>query len=230
MNGMVKISARITAIEMRTSGHSYNYIAPKVGVSKGTLSVWLADVPYSPNKETQARIGRARAASGAIKSKLKQDSLRRAHMEALKDIGKFSKRDLFMIGLGLYIGEGAKSINQTVFVNANPAIMRFMVKWFTEALGLRIEHLRARIHTYPDCDIDEGLQFWSQATGVPRDQFFKPSIDTRPNKKIKKNGKLPHGTMHLSVNSLGNKLFGVFLARRIMACMNIILENKAGLV
>lgn len=227
---MVKVSAKATAIAMRQAGHSYNYIAPKVGVSKGTLSVWLANIPYSPNKETLERIGRALAASGAAKSKLKQDSLRKAHVKALADIGELSRRDLFMIGLGLYIGEGAKSINQTVFVNANPTIVRFMVKWFTEALGLQIENLRARIHTYPDCDVNEGLRFWSQTTQIPRDQFLKSIIDTRPNKKIKKNGKLPHGTIHLSVNSLGEARFGVFLARRIMACMDIVLENNAGLV
>ena len=155
----MKVHAKARAIELRTAGHSYNYIAPLVGVSKSTLSAWLATVPYTPNAETCDRIGKALAASGAAKAKLKQNSLEMAWREALSIIGKCSKRDLFMAGLGLYIGEGSKTTNQTVFVNANPAIVRFMVRWFIETLNLKIENIRIRIHLYPDSDIQNSIKF-----------------------------------------------------------------------
>ncbi|MEK7480234.1 MAG: hypothetical protein AAB665_03030 [Patescibacteria group bacterium] len=221
----------MAAIELRKAGHSYNHIAASVGVSKGTLAVWLADIPYTPNLETIERIGKARAASGEVKSRLKRESFRRAREEASADIKAISHRDLFMLGLGLYIGEGAKSTSQTCFVNSNPAIVNLLIKWFIKAVGLKKENLRIRLHTYPDCNEEKSLQFWSETTTIPESQFLKTIVDWRKDKKAFKSGKLPHGTAHLSVNSLGEKRFGVFLARKIMAWSDEVLGTKnAGVV
>ena len=228
---MTKIHAKTTAIELRRAGHSYNYIAPKVGVSKGTLAVWLADVPYTPNTETLNRIGKARAASGEVKSRLKRESFQRAREEARAEIQTLSRRDLFMLGLGLYIGEGAKSTQQTCFVNSNPAIISLLIKWFVKAVGLKKDNLRMRLHIYPDCSEEKSLQFWSEATTISRSQFLKTSVDWRKDKKAFKSGKLPHGTAHLSINGLGDKRFGVFLARKIMAWSDEVLGTRnAGVV
>ena len=215
--------ARISAIELRKAGHSYNYIAKVARVSKGTLAVWLADIPYTPNDETVERIGKARAASGEAKSRLKRESFQRARSEAKTDISAFSRRDLFMLGLGLYIGEGAKSTQQIRFVNSNPAIINFMIKWFIKAVGLRKDNLKIRLHIYPDSDEEQSLQFWSEKTTIPMSQFQKTVVDWRKDKKALKSGKLPHGTVHLSVNGLGEKRFGVFLARKILAWSDLVL-------
>ena len=222
---MVKIVAKETAKQLRHEGYSYNLIAPRVGVSKSTLSVWLADIQYSPNAETLARIGKARATSGEVKSKLKRESLALAYNVARRDIGIKSKRDLFMVGLGLYMGEGTKSIQETRFVNANPKMILFMVKWFTQSLKIPKENLRVRLHLYPDSEKEACIRYWSKILNLPEKQFMKSMIDHRIDKKRKKVGKLPYGTAHLKVNSLGNKSFGVFLARKLMSCMDIIFES-----
>ncbi|OHB18859.1 MAG: hypothetical protein A2854_03325 [Parcubacteria group bacterium RIFCSPHIGHO2_01_FULL_56_18] len=229
---MVKTHARFLAIEMRKAGHSYNYIAPKVGVSKSTLSIWLADVPYTPNLATINRIGKARAASVEVKRRLKQETFERAKKEAQNDVQSVSTRDLFMLGLGLYIGEGAKSPSATSFVNSNLAIMNLIIRWFTESIGLPKRNLRMRLHVYPDTDQEQSLEFWSSQTGLSEDQFFRPVVDVRKDKKANKSGKLPYGTAHLTVKSLGEKRFGVFLARKILAWSDRVLgtEEIAGLV
>ena len=228
---MTKVHAKTAAIELRKAGNSYNHIATSVGVSKGTLAVWLADVPYAPNLETIERIGKARATSGQVKSRLKRESFQRARVEAHADIRVFSRRDLFMLGLGLYIGEGAKSTQQTGFVNSNPAIINLIIKWFIKAVGLKKENLRMLLHIYPDCNEEESLQFWSDATTIPRSQFLRTVVDWRKDKKAFKSGKLPHGTAHIRVNSLGEKRFGVFLARKILAWSDEVLGTKnAGVV
>jgi len=223
---MTKTSLRLAAVELRKSGHSYNRIAELLGVSKSSLSSWLSDVPYTPNEETVTRIGKALAASGEAKSKLKRESILMARDVARKDIGKLTRRDFFMLGLGLYIGEGMKSTQITRFVNSNPAIMRLIVRWFMKVLGLRRENLRVRIHLYPDCNEEESKRFWAQEVGIPLGQFQKTQIDRRINKRSTNSGKLPHGTAHLSINSLGEKRFGVFLARRILAWSDIVLGTS----
>lgn len=229
---MTKVHAKIQARQLREAGHSYNYIAKTVAVSKGTLGLWLSNIPYTPNNETVKRIGKARAASGEAKSKIKRKSIMLARAEAEEELGIISKRDLFMLGLGLYIGEGAKSISRVSIANSNSAVISLMVRWLTEVLGLNVRNLRLCIHIYPDCNEEESLQYWSKASTIPRSQFRKTSIDRRTDKKVIKVGKLPHGTAHLIVNSLGEKRFGVFLARKISAWCDKALEveNNAGVV
>lgn len=224
---MTKVHAKAIAIELRKAGHSYNYIAPIAGVSKSTLGVWLANIPYTPNAETIARIGNARAASGAAKNRIKRESIMMARAEALKELGKITGRDLFMLGLGIYIGEGAKSTAMVQIANSNPLVILLMVRWLTEVLGLSKKNLRLCMHLYPDCDVEASLQYWSRMTTIPRSQFRKTSIDRRTDKKNVKAGKLPHGTAHLIVNSLGEKRFGVFLSRKIGAWCNEVLRIKS---
>lgn len=229
---MAKPSAKLSAIELRKAGYSYSHIAESVGVSKSTLASWLAHVPYKPNAETISRIGKARAASGAAKSLLKRESIARARAEAAKEIGKLSRHDVFYVGLGLYIGEGAKSLENNRFTNANPAVMRFMIRWYTEALGLKRESLKIRLHIYPDNDEETCITFWSQAVRLPRKQFLKTQVDWRKNKKLVKVGKTPYGTAHLTAMSMGEKRFGVYLARKLLAWSDKVLDTDsfAGLV
>jgi hypothetical protein len=229
---MTKLYTRIQAQQMREAGHSYNYISQMTKVSKGTLTVWLADVPYVPNLETIERIGKARAASGQAKGRLKRESIASAKEEALVEMAEVSGRDLFMLGLGLYIGEGVKSHSSVGFANANPAVMNLIIRWLVEVLNLPKSHIRLRLHLYPDSDEAASLQYWSEMTTIPLSQFQKTSFDWRTDKKTTKAGKLPHGTAHLVVRSLGEKKFGVFLSRKIQAWSAQVLkqEDIAGVV
>ncbi len=222
---MIREHTKLKAIKLRKMGHSYNYIAGVANVSKSTLSDWLGRIPYTPNQETIERIGKARAASGAAKSKIKRESILLATREAYRELGEVSHRDLFMLGLGLYIGEGSKTAEITRFVNSDPPVMNLMIRWFTKALGLPKRNLRIRLHLYPDCNEGQSLQFWSKVTTIPIRQFQKTSFDRRVDKKVAKSGKLLHGTAHLSVNSLGQKRFGVFLFRKIVAWSELVLRK-----
>ncbi len=223
---MTKYLIKEKAIRLRKEGYSYNYIAEKVGVSKGTLSCWLAEILYTPNEETISRMGKARAKSGEIKSLQKLNSIKMARSEAKQEVGFVNKRDLFMLGLALYIGEGSKSYGIVRIINANPDVIIFMIKWFKEIFGMSDKNFVIRLHLYPDNDEKACLSFWGKETGLPASQFQKTQIDMRKNKKLSKRGKLPHGTAHLSVKSCGNKRFGVFLARKIEAWTKEVFDLK----
>ncbi len=221
---MVKMVAKFKAIEMRKDGHSYAHIAKQVGVSKSTVSIWVQRVPYIPNQETLDRISRAVMAMKAAQSAKKQKSFKKAKEEATLDIGNLTRRDIFMLGLGLYIGEGTKSTQETTFVNANVTVMRFVVRWLHDALGVGKKHIRIRLHLYPDSDIRVCEDFWASQLRIPLEQFSPPVIDRRENKRKSNAGKLPYGTAHLTVRSLGEERFGVFLARKIRAWSERVLE------
>jgi hypothetical protein len=188
---MAKLAAKQIAYDLRSAGHSYNHIARIVRVSKSTLGLWLADVPYTPNAETIERIGRARAASNAAMALKKRESISKAKKEAISEIGELARRDLFMLGLGLYIGEGTKSSQSTRFVNANPFVLRFIIRWFVKALGISIRQMRMRLHIYPDSDDRHCIEYWSNFTNIPKEQFFKSVIDIRQNKKPRNTANYP---------------------------------------
>lgn len=223
---MIRLSDKRVAIELREQGYSYNLIAEKLRVSKSTLSGWLAEVPYSPNEEVVKRIGKARAFAGKRKSEEKRKSIETATALALKDIGVLSKRDIFMLGIGLYIGEGAKSTTLIRFTNANPRIVVLAMRWFEEICGVSKNNFSLRLYLYPDNDPQACIAYWSRETKLPESQFSKIWVDRRVNKKMAKRGKLPYGTAHLSVNSKGNILLGAFLRRRIDGWMAYVLGEK----
>ena len=137
------------------------------------------------------KIVRARVASGIAKRRIKEESLRQARLLAEGDIGTLSKRDIFMLGLGLYVGEGSKTSNAVRLSNSNPAIIRFSVRWFIETCGLAKENLRIRIHLYPDSDENVCKRYWSKITGLPLNQFQRTSFDVRTGKKIEKRENTP---------------------------------------
>lgn len=200
-------------------------ISEKVGITKSTLSDWLGKISYKPNKETIDRIGRGRAQSARTNATMKQKSFDDARMVAITDIGaSLSRRDVMMLGLGIYIGEGSKSHGIVRMTNANPLIIRATMRWFKEFFGLYDKNFALRIHVYPDTNIKQALHFWSRSTGLPLTQFHKTHVDIRTNKKMAKRGKLPFGTAHLHVRSLGKKEFGIFLSRRINAMIDKVLQ------
>ncbi len=215
---------RDKVFKLRKEGNSYKYISEKTGISKSTLSGWLFDVPYTPNETTIERIGEARAASGRAKARIKIESIEKAGEEAKKDIGELTKRDLFMLGIGIYIGEGTKTHNIVRVINSDPKIIKFTVKWFKEVCGLSTENFRIRLFLYPDNNVKQCIKFWSEISGIPIKQFQKTHIDERKDKKIFKRGKLPYGTAHLGIKSNGKKEFGVFLARKINAWIGEVLK------
>lgn len=211
------------AIQLRKEGYSYNYIVKYVPVAKSTLSEWLQNIPFVPNQHTIETIGNARIASGLYKHGIKMKSLEEAGLEAKKIIPTLSERDVMMLGLGIYIGEGGKTEDITRIINSDPRIIKLTLKWWQTSFGIDMKQVMIRLYLYPDSKEDECIQYWSTNTGISKTNFHPSTIDRRINKKESKHGKLPFGTAHVTVNSLGNKKHGSYLHRLIMALINIVL-------
>jgi hypothetical protein len=214
------------AIKLRKEGYSYSYIKDKTGYSQGTLSYHLAHIPYEPNAETQRRIGKALSAAIQRKAKKKRDSIHNAHADARAHIGKITERDLLMLGIGLYLGEGSKTQDIIRVVNTNPRILRVCMAWF-RYLGLSESNFMIRLHVYPDTSIHEAEAYWMKSLGISCAQFQPVTIDHRANKDRKRNGIHPYGTAHLTIRANGNKAFGVTLSRLIGGYMEEVLEYAA---
>lgn len=215
---MKPLTLKEKAIAYRKQGYSYNMILGKMNIllSKSTLSNWLHEIPYKPNKTVIKRIGLARLRSALYKHNQKISEIEKIKIIAKKEIGELGRRDLWMLGLGLYLGEGSKLYERVRLINSDPQIIKIAIKWFRDMCGLENKNIIPCIHLYPDIDIKEALYYWSKITNIPIDQFGKTQIDSRKNKSEKKKRKLPYGTLHLQIRSNGRKEFGKNLHRRIM--------------
>lgn len=200
---------------MRNEGYSYSLIKQKLGVSKSTLSEWFRNHPYSPNLEVLTRIKSGPIKSAEKRHNQKVKDIEQARQNGVCELGELSQRDLWMLGLGLYIGEGSKSYEIIRIINSNPAVIKMAVCWFKNICGLTTDNITAAIHLYPDNDEKLCLKFWQNVTGLPQSNFRKTQIDYRKDKKAIKNQKLPYGTAHITIISNGNPEKGVKLYRKI---------------
>ena len=203
------------AIQYRRQGYSYSMISEKLGLSKSTLSNWLKEIPYKPNSKVLKRIQLAPAKSAEVVHNRKVANIVRTKRLAKKELDKLTKRDLWMLGIGLYLGEGTKMQESTRIINSDPEIIKTAIAWFKKICGLSVKNFTIAIHTYPDNDIKKTISYWSKVTGIPKNQFGKTQIDRRTNKSNKKRRRLPYGTAHLTIKANGKKEFGVNLHRRI---------------
>jgi hypothetical protein len=203
------------AIALRRDGYSYSMISEMLGVPKSTLSGWLRDIEYTPNEEVITCIGRGRIKGGQTHRLRRIHRTARIHEEAKREIGDISKRDLWLAGIAMYWGEGNKSDEQVSITNSDPNLVRFMMRWFREICHVPEDRFRVEIHLYPDSDVKQAEQYWSEVTGLPLSQFYDARIDRRRNKMRKKKRSLPYGTVHIRILG-GGPYCGRALHRRIM--------------
>lgn len=210
---------------MRQNGYSYAMISGKLGISKGTLSYWFKNVPYTPSKEVELRIKAGPLKVGHLRHSNKMADIQLQHKNAKKELGKITRRDLWMFGAGLYLGEGSKSQEITRFVNSDPQAIRLMVAWFREVCDLTNDNLTIAMHLYPDSDEKFCQEYWKKITGFQDSQFRKTQIDRRIKNSKLSTRKLVHGTVHINVVSGGDKKKGVSLNRRIMGWIKTVTEK-----
>lgn len=201
-------------------------IDKKLGVSKSTLSNWLNTIPFKPNREVLKRVGEAKLKSALYKQRIKFENIVKMKNEARVKVGVVSSRDILMLGIGLYLGEGSKSIEEVRITNADPAILKLAMRWLSELGGIKLRHFRIGIHCYPDNNVKELIRFWSKELRIPSEQFIKTQIDRRENKSALKSKKLPYGTAHLYVRGGGTLPMGVRnLHRKIMGLIETTIKQ-----
>lgn len=214
---------RPLATELRRDGYSYSYISKQLGVAKSTLSNWFKNEPFTPNEDTLTRVKLGQAAYGQRKKQLRVAETHKLLLDGKREVGVISKRDLWMIGLGLWLGEGSKTVEQIRLANADPKIIQVWLRWLREVCKLQNTNITIRMHLYEDTDEAMCREYWKAVTKLDYGPFRKTQFDKRPLKQAAKNGKLPYGTLHVCVVGAGNPEFGVRLHRRMMGWVSAIM-------
>lgn len=217
---MAKLEKRQQTVELRQSGYSIRAIAHELNLSKSTVSLWCRDIILSPEQKERLHEQQVVGGySGRLKGARAQYLHRLSTIEVAKQAGldrfrTINKNDLFLVGLGIYWGEGEKSDKRMSFCNSDPELIKFMIHWLTDVFDIQLEDLRFQvgINEAYRSDIERIERFWHTITGATSEQFTKPSYKKVINKKIYTNAQSHYGTLRVSVTNpslLQRKILGM---------------------
>ncbi|MFZ2167869.1 MAG: hypothetical protein WAV50_03295 [Minisyncoccia bacterium] len=188
---------------LRKKGMSLNEIVHEVGVSKASVSLWVRDIKLSDQQKKKLSTN-GRSVESVEKRRVNRinNTLKRHRViiDAAKEkISSLSKQELLLVGTALYWGEGGKTRKGMANVaNADPEVIRFMMRYFKEIFEVPSKKFRGHVHTFSHLNAENAEKYWSRISGIPRQQFFKtyskPSIASK-NKK----DSLPYGTFQIYV-------------------------------
>lgn len=207
---------------LRRRGMSIKEIAREVEVSQSTVSRWCSDIILSAEQRNLLEEKRRKAGAKALapwirrNRELKQKDIRKQSALGHQDLGRMTKRDLFMLGLGLYWGEGYKRGSQEWgFTNSDFGMIRIVLDWLHKCYDVPIERIIARltINTRYKTQAENLMRMWSRETGISRSQFGRPTFISGYNSS-KLNERTYRGTLRIKVRR------GTSLRRRILASID----------
>lgn|SRR5487761_818714 len=202
-----KDAVRARARDLREKGLDYEEIAAVLGVSKGSISLWVRDMPTPPHLTYEE--SRKRSAEGARRYWAAERPVREAAREAVvtaaaAQIGPLSDREILVAGAIAYWCEGAKGrprkgADRVTFVNSDPDLIRFFLR-FLGSVGIEPERVTYRVQIHENADIRAAERFWLEVTGADPTQFRQTTLKRHNPKTVRTNvGEDYHGCLRLDV-------------------------------
>jgi hypothetical protein len=177
-------------IQLRTEGLTYTEICEHIGqqIPKGTLSYICKRAVLGPAQlERLSLIKRDRMKHNqliavAANKRLFADKLV-AYREANLDIKPFmSDRRAKLIALAmLYWGEGAKWKGKRGLMlgSSDPKIIQTYIGLLRDCYDIPLDALKGRIQHRADQDPDALIAYWSDSSGIKKENFYPCYVDKR---------------------------------------------------
>lgn len=204
---MAKSILRLKARELRGKGVSVITIANQLGVSKGTVSLWVRDIILSVGQLAKLR---HRSITGRELSRLKgsfsqkQKRLEKVEMyinEGKRRLATLTENEFLVAGLAIYWGEGSKKKSRVEFCNSDPEMVKFITRWLKVCFNVPKEDLICWIgineaHLGRELDV---RKYWSGIMDIPLESFRKTSYKRVKNQKVYENFNQHFGTLYITV-------------------------------
>lgn len=223
---MAKSLLRLQARELRRNGWGIKTIANKLEVSSSTASLWCRDIELTAEQLKSLQVNAHNPYFGKrgeyIRKQMltKENKVKKLLQAGLRNIGKLTPRELFIAGVALYWAEGFKKDNLVGFSNSDPSMIRFIMRWFQESLGVKKERLRFRLALNESYESKARIieQYWQLLLGVNESQFQKTFFQKVKWQKIYDNPEEYHGVLRVRVSKsidLLRKIYGQVEGLRI---------------
>lgn len=195
----------------KRNGLSYKEIANKLDVSKSTAKLWCDDIVLKPEHKQRLYTKQIEILSRGPQSSHER---RKREIETIVKNAEneirlpLDHRTYQLFGAALYWAEGEKTQHFAI-ANSDPFLIKFMVKWFRDMLGVSPTNIKAHLNIYSKQNDSKIKKFWSDITGIPLKNFGKSYI--KPANKGYKKNILYYGTIKIRVckgTDMRHKVFG----------------------
>lgn len=202
-----KDDLRVRARELRGQGLDYEEIARTLGVSKGSVSLWVRDLPRPVRlsyDECRKRSAEGARRYWAAERPVREATRAAAREAAAAEIGELTGREILIAGAIAYWCEGTKNKphrrdDRVIFMNSDPFLIRFFLR-FLDATGTSSADLGFRVYIHENADAGSAQRFWLEVTGAEPEQFRTPTLKRHNPKTMRKNvGDNYHGCLRIDV-------------------------------
>ena len=202
---LAKDAERAQARDLRLEGLTYDEIATRLGVSKGSISLWTRDLPR-PTITQGKRDARKAGAKRYYDLRRSRVFVERQNEKLAwsNEIGVLSDREVLIAGAVAYWAEGRKAkpwrtYEVVAFVNSDAAMIGLFLRFLT-LLDVGPGRLRFQLHIHRSADVVAADQYWSEILGVPSDVFQPTVLKQHAVKTNRKNtGTDYHGCLSVRV-------------------------------
>ncbi|MFD5138876.1 hypothetical protein ACFWMX_21895 [Streptomyces sp. NPDC058378] len=195
---------RAKARELRLQGMTYDQIQVELGCSKGSISLWVRDLPKPERKRTREEASAIARRGWEVTLQRREEERQETKRVAAAEFATLTDRELFAVGVALYWAEGSKSKphrpqERVTFINSDPDMISLYLAWL-RLLGVPPEHLRFHVHIHETADVAASERYWADLTGAPDSAFGKTTLKTHSPKTNRKNtGEGYHGCLVVRV-------------------------------
>lgn len=168
------------ATQFRKRGFSYSEIANICGVSKSTVSNWLAKKPFSKKVKADniKKASRENAKRIALLHKARQAERQARYRQATKDaeteFKHYRAHPLFIAGLMLYLASGDTTNSGLIRLSSKQTDEhRLFIKFLTEYTGLSKKNLKCWLLLPAGARETAAVTHWSKKIALPKARFGK---------------------------------------------------------
>jgi hypothetical protein len=186
---------------------SVKEIARVVGVAPSSVSVWVRDIPLTPDQLESLRQRNPaynRQLRGATRNAERGRERRRGYQEEGRVLARQGD-PLHAAGAMLYWAEGDKSTRNAARIsNSDPEVLKLFVRFLRECYGVRDDRIRATCNLFADhvSRQREIERFWLGTLQLPERCLCQSTVNVYSKYSQKKRrGKLPYGTTRVTVHS-----------------------------
>ncbi|OGM91805.1 hypothetical protein A2755_00430 [Candidatus Wolfebacteria bacterium RIFCSPHIGHO2_01_FULL_48_22] len=212
MRNFIQKEKKEKAFGLRMEGKSYGEIRELLGIkSKGTLSYWFKNLKLDDYAKERLRKNTELAQARGL-FRFNQERTKRIQIEnkisyeaAKKEIKTLKRSELFLLGVALYWGEGAKirekmNCYRLEISNTDPNLIKLFLRFIREVLNVDEGKIRAGIQIHKNIGESEVRRFWAEKTKLRADSFFITNQASSASRFKRPKNFLPHGTAVVRVN------------------------------
>lgn len=221
-------SIRNEIISLLKNGKSYKEICDILHVSKSTINYWFTRL----DEETKNKIRIYRISNWKNSNKKNQkirvekilNNEKYIQNKNSKVIGELTKRELLLLGAGLYWAEGTKKDRWHLqFSNSDPFMVKLMMRFLRKVCLVPQNKFYMQVILHKNIKENDAKKYWSLITNIPRKQFKKACYSkSKASKNIRKYNSLPYGTLQIRV-------FNKLIVHKVYGYING-LKSYAGMV